>query len=283
MNNFSRGIAFIFSLLFSLMMSVSAQAEVLLLVHGYAADASSWEQSGVSEQLATRGWKRAGLFNARPAGMEFLPGPGIGADRRAYVANLPAQAPLTIQSSQLRSMLDGLRQQFPDERLILVGHSAGGVVSRLALTNDNVFNVDTLITIASPHLGTVRAEQGMDLIDTKPFFCPGPGIDFLKSVLGGSRYRYVRNSRDLLVDLLPVESGNVLSWLNQQPHPDIAYYSVIRRSANGVGDDIVPAYSQDLNNVPALRGKARVILASTGHSLNARDGALIADILDNRY
>ncbi len=279
MNNLLRGIAVIFSLL----MAFSAQSEVLLLVHGYAADASSWEHSGVSERLAARGWKRAGLLNATPTGMEFLPGPGIDADKRAYVANLPAQAPLMIQSSQLRSMLDGLRQQFPDERLTLVGHSAGGVVSRLALTNDNLSNVDRLITIASPHLGTMRAEQGMELIDTKPFFCPGPGIDFLKSVLGGSRYRYVRNSRSLLVDLLPVESGNVLSWLNQQPHPDIAYYSVIRRSANGVGDDVVPAYSQDMNNVPVLRGKARVILASTGHTLSAGDGTLIADILDNRY
>ena len=49
------------------------------------------------------------------------------------------------------------------EKLILVGHSAGGVVARLVVLGNNPYRVDELITIASPHLGTVRAAQGLDV------------------------------------------------------------------------------------------------------------------------
>ena len=131
------------------------------------------------------------------------------------------------------------------------------------------------------YLGTVRAAQGLDIVDSKPFFCPGPGVDFLKSVVGGSDYDYLRYSRGVLLDLLPAESGNVLFWLNQQPHPDIRYESVIRQTAFASGDELVPAYSQDMNNIPSLRGRVEVFVTPASHSLNPQDGALLAGILEN--
>ena len=84
----------------------------------------------------------------------------------------------------------------------------------------------------------------------------------------------------MLLDLLPAESGNVLFWLNQQPHPNIRYYAVVRQTPFALGDELVPAYSQDLNNVPALRGRAEVLVTSAGHSLNPNDGVLLAGILN---
>ena len=117
------------------------------------------------------------------------------------------------------------------------------------------------------------------MVDSKPFFCPGPGIHFLKRLVGGSSYDYLRYSRGGLVDLLPAESGNLLSWMNQQPHPDIVYVSVVRKSPFALGDDMVPAYSQDMNNVPALRGRAHVLFTDAGHGLNPSDGILLAGLL----
>lgn len=260
----------------------AARADVLVLVHGYAADSSSWEFSGVNSQLAANGWQRAGIFTPTPAGLRYIPGPGAADANKVFSVNLPAQAPLAVQADLLRSVLAVIRQQNVDEALILAGHSAGGVVARMALLGGNPYQVSTLITIASPNLGTVRAAQGLDIVDAKPFFCPGPGIDFLKSVVGGSDYDYLDDSRAVLIDLLPQGSGNVLTWMNQQPYPDIRYYSVIRQTPVFDGDAIVPAFSQDLNNVPSLRGKSEVIIAPTGHSLVADDGVLIAGIL-NRH
>lgn len=255
------------------------RADVVVLVHGYASDALTWEHSGVNDALQAHGWTRAGVMTPGfDTGMVPIDGPSPSLNK-SYSVNLPAHAPLLVQSDYMRAVLYRVRQIHPDEKLILVGHSAGGVVARLMVLGNNPYRVDELITIATPNLGTVRAAQGLDVVDSKPFFCPGPGIDMLKSVFGGSDYNYLRDSRAVLVDLLPAESGNVLAWLNQQPHPDITYYSVIRQSPFAGGDEVVPAYSQDMNNVPALRGRAKVLFTRAGHALNPQDGTLLAGIL----
>jgi triacylglycerol lipase len=253
--------------------------DILVLVHGYASDARTWELSGVNSELQRHGWPRAGVLT--PAGWGApSPAHAQGVPNRSYTVNLPAEAPLLVQADYLRAVLNPLRQLYPADRLILVGHSAGGVVARLVVLGANPYRVDRLITIAAPHLGTVRAAQGLDVVDAKPFFCPGPGIDFLKSLVGGSDYDYLRHSRGVLLDLLPVQSGNLLSWLNQQPHPDIRYDAVVRQTAFALGDELVPAYSQDMNNIPALRGRVEVFLTFAGHGLNPYDGVLLAGILN---
>jgi pimeloyl-ACP methyl ester carboxylesterase len=257
-----------------------AGGAVAVLVHGYASDASTWELSGINSELEVRGWLRGGIFTPSPAGVHLLPGAGQGAANKTYSVNLPAEAPLAVQADLLRRVLASVRAQHPDEPLYLAGHSAGGVVARMVILGPNYFRVSALVTIASPHLGTARAAQGLDVVDAKPFFCPGPGIDFLKSLVGGSGYDYLKYSRGVLVDLLPAESGNLLFWLNQQPHPDIRYYAVVRKTPFALGDEIVPAYSQDLNNVPALRGRAEVLMTTAGHSLNPHDGVLLAGVLN---
>ncbi len=268
----SKRVSFTFGLLAWLLVQ-SVQGDILLLVHGYASDAGTWERSGVNAALHAHGWQRAILPGAD------WPDRVRQSSNRSFTVNLPAEAPLLVQADFLRGYLDGIRLRYPDEKLILVGHSAGGVVARLILLGANPYRVNELITIASPHLGTVRAAQGLDVVDAKPFFCPGPGIDFLKRVVGGSSYDYLRYSRGVLLDLLPAESGNVLAWLNQQPHPDIVYVSVVRRSPFAVGDELVPAYSQDMNNVPALRGRASVLFTDAGHALQPGDGILLAGLL----
>lgn len=257
-----------------------ASAAVVVLVHGYASDASTWELSGINAELELRGWLRGGVITPSPAGVHLLPAAGRQAVNKTYSVNLPAEAPLGIQAGLLQQALGAVRAQHPDEPLFLAGHSAGGVVARMVLLGANHFQVTALVTIASPHLGTARAAQGLDVVDSKPFFCPGPGIDLLKSIFGGDGYDYLKHSRGVLLDLLPAESGNVLFWLNQQPHPDIRYYAVVRKTPFALGDEVVPAYSQDLNNVPALRGRAEVLVTSAGHSLNPQDGVLLAGILN---
>jgi pimeloyl-ACP methyl ester carboxylesterase len=256
------------------------RADVLVLVHGYMSDASTWEANGVTQVLAANGWQPAGVLAAGAQGvlMPVVSAQPVAANR-TYSVNLPAAAPLQVQAMHLAPVVAALRQNYPGDRLILAGHSAGGVVARMLVIGNNPYGVDALVTIASPNLGTARAAQGLDVVDSKPFFCPGPGIRFLKSLVGGRAYDYLEHSRGALIDLLPAESGNVLAWLNQQPHPDIRYVSIVRGTPQSAGDSIVPAYSQDMNNVPALRGRVTTLFSPAGHGLTPGDGQLLAEIL----
>jgi len=268
----------ILSLLFTLfILSFSpARADVLVLVHGWAANADTWLQSGILPVLQANGWANAGIVTATPeGGIIHMNAVKTNSKNIVYRVHLPAEAPLQIQAAHLYSMLHFIEKHHPEDKMIIAGHSAGGVVSRLALINPNIPSVKTLITIASPNLGTSRAIQGLDVVHDQPFFCPGPGITFLKNVFGGDDYQYLRHSQGALIDLTPATPGSLIGWLNQQPHPDINYHAIVRQA----GDELVPAFSQDLNQVPQLRGKAKVHLTPANHSLNPADGQLLVDIL----
>jgi pimeloyl-ACP methyl ester carboxylesterase len=253
-----------------LLYGLPAAAEMLVLVHGYASGPATWAQSGVSAALVQAGWTPSDLNAAAPAGGE--------SGRRFYAAALPGDAPLVLQLTHLQGFLARLRQRYPQDRLTLVGHSAGGVVARLALLSGNPYRVERLVTIAAPHLGTPRAGEGLEAVESKPFFCPGPGISLLKEIFGGGGYHALQRSSALFVDLLPAGSGSLIDWANAQPHPALDYHAVIHETVAG-GDGVVPAVSQDLNQVPALRGHATVWINRSGHFLNPEDGRILVEIL----
>ena len=66
-----------------------------------------------------------------------------------------------MQHRYLEQYLDVIRNLYPHESLLLVGHSAGGVLGRLYMVTHPDKPVGVLITIASPHLGTESAEIGV--------------------------------------------------------------------------------------------------------------------------
>ncbi len=254
----------------------AGHAEVLVLVHGWASDAGTWYRSGAMAPLLARGWSDGGVLVNGPAGPGLLPVQSDSRGQVIYRSQLPAEAPLSLQADLLAAQLAWVQSRHPDERVILAGHSAGAVVARTTLVTGRAPNVDTLVSIAGPNLGTPSAVEGLEIVDSKPFFCPGPGIDMLKHFIGGSDYEYLRDSYPALVDLAPL---TLTGWLNQQRHPDISYLAVIHEIPGAAGDELVPASSQDLNQVPALRGRAAVIVLPVGHQLNPADGLTLAQNL----
>ena len=146
-------------------------------------------------------------------------------------------------------------------------------MARLALVRDQSSGVTRLITIASPHLGTERALEALDATHQ------GGPIGFVKDVFGGRDYYTVKDSWPVLVDLSPSMPGSMLYWLNGQPHPGIEYVSIVRSAPFGLGDILVPGFSQDLNNVPPLAGKAKVYVTPAAHALVPADGAMLASLL----
>lgn len=246
------------------------QADVLVLIHGYMSNAGTWEYSGVNAGLRQAGWHQASLpVNDR----------STAGTKTFYTVELPSLAPVGIQTSWLKAAVDGIVQRHPDEDVTLVGHSAGGVVARHMLIQYGKGNVTRLITIASPHLGTDKAIDAVNATDDSGMF----GFIkewFVRNEVGDALYDTVQHSRAVLLDLSPPFPGSFLYWLNNQSHPDIEYVSIVRTSGfNFAGDLLVPPVSQDMNRIPALRGKSRVLVTLQGHQLNPADGKLLVDMM----
>ncbi len=251
-------------LLASLLLPTAAIADVTLLVHGYLTNGITWDRSGIVATMAAHGWRDGGPLMA---GYQAPPPPQGGLT--LYVVELPFNAPLMVQSDILQGQLVQAQLRHPDEKITLVGHSAGGVVARMMLVRYGAQQVTHLITIAAPHLGTPRAAFGLNVTNGGPF-------SLIREIAGGDTYDAAKNSRELFVDLLPPRRpGTALYWLNSQPHPDINYTSVIRADH----DNIVPAASQDMNLVPALQGKSSIYLTPGSHYLKAPDGLMIVSLI----
>lgn len=245
------------------------QAETLVLVQGYLGQASDWHKSGITKILEEAGWANGGMLQNARAGVGSGTAPPR-ASRRFYTLALPSEAPLMVQAKYLEDYVGHLRRLYPDSGLILVGHSAGGVLGRLYMVRHPDADVLALITIASPHLGTESAELGA-MVGQSPlaWLAPLLGADTLNRSLG------------LYNDLARERPTNFLYWLNHQPHPRARYVSIVRKDSTpfGVGNMIVPEWSQDMNRVFMLQGRAWTILAPGEHGLKQTDGTLLLRIL----
>lgn len=246
-------------------------AETLVLIQGYLGRAENWHDSGITRALEAAGWADGGQLFLTPRGVQASMGKGV-APKKFFTLDLPTQAPLLIQSRSLEQYLDYLRKLYPDNSLVLVGHSAGGVLGRLYMVQHPDSGVALLITIASPHRGTESAELGL-LAGQSPLAWLGPmiGIDTLN------------RSQGVYHDLMREQPNNLLGWLNYQPHPPATYISIVHdgdKDMLGLGELIVPAWSQDMNLVPALRGRVQTIRRQGGHALNLDDGRALVQLLN---
>ncbi|AHE99581.1 lipase family alpha/beta hydrolase [Thioalkalivibrio paradoxus] len=265
------------ALLLLLLWSPALPASVMVLVHGYLGDGESFHRAGVIDALQTAGWQYAGDWRPSANGRPELVRKDTAAPNTVYTVTLPATAPLVVQADWLSAMRREIAQRHPGEPVTLVGHSAGGVVARLSLVRSGEGAVEHLITIASPHLGTGRAIQALEATQGGGLLGPFRQI-LTRQAVGGSNYDALRHSRAVLVDLTPPAQGNLLGWLNAQEHPDITYDAVVRNTGFRMGGDLlVPAYSQDLNQIPALRGRATVTTSPLEHGLEPQDARLILE------
>jgi len=247
-----------------------ARADLLVLVHGYLSGEDAWQRSGVTGELEQVGWQAGGsvTVDGRQA-VHFVRRP-VAASRLYHVADLPSEAPLLVQAEALEAVMRAIRKRRGMERIILVGHSAGGVVARLYMVRNPTAAVAMLVTIAAPHLGTDKAEVA-GLIASTPFSMMAPmvGLDTLN------------RSRSLYADLTRERPGTFLHWLNDQTHPKARYVSVVRR--DGVvlsGDNTVPVWSQDMTRVRALKDQTpMVVVSGEDHALARQDGVELVRLL----
>lgn len=110
---------------------------------------------------------------------------GIDHDRfQPWVAHYPSGIRLGVVANFLRSVLDSTHSKYRFDKLVIVAHSMGGLVSRacingIASRKDNDY-VSALITLSTPWQGNASAEMGtrqspvvvpswFDMVPSSPF------------------------------------------------------------------------------------------------------------------
>jgi len=255
--------------------SFSAKADILLLVHGFQSDMLTWQRAGIITVLEQHGWHKTDYLIASPNGIVPMHTPEKIPDKKIVSLQLPSDIQLRVQANMFTAALHHLADVYPNEKVIVVGHSLGGLTARLSLVKNGVFQVKALITIASPHLGTDLALIGMQELDDNFM------SRWFKRMFSGGRYQMLENSAPVIYDILPERPGNMLYALNRQPHPDIPYFSIVRSYPNGqLGDQIVPGYSQDMHSVAAIRQRSTRILQGSRHDLTQQDAFSILNAID---
>ncbi len=245
-----------------------ARAEALVFIHGYLGDGDDWREQGLTTALERSGWGDGGRLSLSDGRVALRSGTGAPGPR-FYTLDLQSGAPLTRQARDFTAYMAFVRRRHPGESLFLVGHSAGGVLGRLYMVQHPESGVGVLVTIASPHLGTEAAELGVTA-------SRGP-LSWFSHLIGEGGFP---GTQGLFHDLVRERPGSLLFWLNRQEHPPARYVSVVRREKPFfLGDFLVPEWSQDMNQVYALRGRSVRIATAGTHGLSPDDGMLLVRIL----
>ncbi|MBF0471047.1 MAG: alpha/beta fold hydrolase [Gammaproteobacteria bacterium] len=249
-----------------LLLPTLVSAKTLLFIQGFNESGHVWRGSGIASSLLNNGWGDGGhiLHGELPAWSS--PSVGGGRDNTFYTLALPTEAPIMVQLAPLVMAVEKIKRDHPKESLTLVGHSVGGVLARMLLVQRPDLSVDTLISIATPHLGTRMAELG-ELVGDTP-------VSWMLPLMGAEE---VNHANILFSELAREHPGSLLFWLNRQLHPAIRYISVVHTE-----DDVVIPPSQDMNRVVALAGKSEVVPLRGEHSLHFGDGLLLVDILQRK-
>ncbi len=262
----------ILSFLAVLAAPTTSYADTVLLLHGYLSSSQEWQRSGITDQLAVVGWKNAGVLTTQGDRVQASKAPSTNV-RRTYSVELPSEKSIDKQAKWLDRYIKFVQHKYKDEQIILIGHSAGGIVARYYMVQHPLQKVSALITIASPHLGTKNAAFAQTVSENVLVWVDGlPGVEKI--------YR----SQGLFFDLSPDRSDNLIGWLNYQEHPQARYYSIVREENEGhLNDYIVPSNSQDMNEVFALRGRSKTYQLKSSHSLSIKDAEILKSILIDLY
>lgn len=266
-------------LLITLLFPGLVMADIAVLIHGYYSSANTWRGSGIVSLLSTKGWIDTGYYIPYAG---HIGGTGYkltNTGKYIVTVDLPSQAPVEVQSDLLDTYLKDMAKNYPQQKIRLIAHSAGGIVARLSLvrnysalsgdTNQQFIPIIQLITIATPHHGSPIAEMAKTASDSPiGLFAPLVGL----SEINRAEVLYKQLSRE--------NENHFLYWLNRQAHPPIAYTSIVRADHSLLtGDLYVPSYSQNMATVPAIGPQSQLIMSPGAHNLRYTDGMILMGLL----
>lgn len=197
----------------------------IILVSGYGSKASVWENTGFVDFLKQQGFVYGGKLmvdknNFNKIITEKTITGNIDFFSLAYSDSTSKVSELSIE---LKKAIRYVKRYTNAKKVMLLGYSMGGIVCRDYLVkNIKRHNVETLITIDSPHKGSFLANIATATSNLLKDKVIGVYLDMISSQLD------IDIDGDALDDLLIEEDDNYLGKLNNSPHPsDINYVSII--------------------------------------------------------
>lgn len=131
----------------------------IVLVPGFFA---SWNKDAVlyNKTVTQADWKIPNYIQEYKALIQTLENLGLKADTDFFVFPYDWRKPISTTADELRVFLQTkIWSQNPTTPVNLVGHSMGGVVSRIYAQKYPSDNVSKVVTVGSPHRGVVQVYQ----------------------------------------------------------------------------------------------------------------------------
>jgi len=270
----------------------------ILFLHGLGGSAKTWDDSGLTAFLEARGLRNGGVVR-------------LGEDGHVKILGSPEQADFfllevdSFQSLQgwtraLAKLIAAVRAATHAPRVVLVGHSAGGLAGRKYVVEHPLgHHVAKILTIASPHKGSELAWASI----LKPLLREGAsqdnGTSFIYRMLDERLTALERKvgiplDSPILKDLIPESHNPVLAALNRKPHPgDLEYACVLAVGSPGFQDmedlerDLIRISNGELDKSRALEwlrtnAMALIRLLDGNQLFQGGDGAVLVESQDLR-
>jgi len=244
-----------------------------------------------------------------PMYQELLSDPELRKHYQFWVFCYPSGLPYPYTASLMRQELDGVRQAFPDQKnLVLVGHSMGGIISRLMVTDAGdviwtemfgkgpdefaipgfsrqllldalVFNkrdeVDRAVFIATPHRGSMLAQNWIGRAVSRLVRLPSYLTDVrddVASVLVADAARLQLNFAPNSIDTLNPNNRFVREVNNLPIAPGVPFHSIIgdrgRADTPDSSDGVVAYWSSHMG------GAASEKIVASNHSAHQHPEAV---------
>jgi triacylglycerol lipase len=138
----------------------------------------------------------------------------------------------TYRGAQLAQQIDLIRQQTGAAKVIIIGHSQGGLDARV-VAHDHPDRVAAVVTIATPHNGTPIADVALKLIADPN---AASVIDNLVNLVGAPLYDQIGNTTAVSKPLYLFSQPGIAAFNAAYPDdPNVFYASIAGRSALAFG------------------------------------------------
>ncbi|MGI9245005.1 MAG: alpha/beta fold hydrolase [Verrucomicrobiales bacterium] len=196
-----------------------------------------------------------------------------------WVFTYPTGAPYPVPAAALRRQLDQIRKQHPDHKdMVVVGHSMGGMISRILITDSGMTLWDTaferppgemgfdeatrdtlsewlifkarpdisrVIYASASHRGSEGATNRLGRLGARLVGNPVPGDEISGEVAAATRSGGKRGRIPNSIDVLDPDSPFLLAVDTLPPKPGIPYHSLIGDRGKGGNLDRTKPESSD--------------------------------------
>lgn len=157
------------------------------------------------------------------------------------IVHTPAVDPFndsTFRGAQLAAHVDAVLAETGASKVVLVGHSQGGLDARV-VAHDHPDRVAAVITVATPHGGSPVADVLLGLVDDDRF---ADLLDELVGWVGGALYDEAGEETSIAAPLRLFSQPGIRAFNDAYPDaPGVFYASITGRSGGaGAGGDCTP-------------------------------------------